>query len=181
MAKTKKNTKEQSVQKDGVENVAPNEQEESAAESPVFGSRSDVVKRPNRTLAKKSGLTFPVFNIRKTLRRGHYANRIQTGKNFLRLKIKSEINFLMFSQGASIYMAAVLEYLTAEVLELAGHACHDNKKKRIIPRHIQLAVRNDEEIDKLLGGITISQGGVLPNILKVLLPKRSKSGKNERR
>jgi histone H2A len=78
-------------------------------------------------------------------------------------------------------MAAVLEYLTAEVLELAGHACHDNKKKRIIPRHIQLAVRNDEEISKLLGGITISQGGVLPNIHKVLLPKRTKSGKNERR
>jgi hypothetical protein len=86
MAKTKKNTKEQSVPKD-VENVAPNEQEESeeaVAEAPVFGSRSDVVKRPNRTLAKKSGLQFPVFNIRRALRRGHYANRIQTGENFFK-------------------------------------------------------------------------------------------------
>jgi hypothetical protein len=35
---------------------------------------------------------------------------------------------------------------------------------RIIPRHLQLAVRNDEELNKLLSGVTISQGGVLPNI-----------------
>ena len=67
--------------------------------------------------------------------------------------------------------------LAAEVLELSGNAARDNKKTRIVPRHIQLAVRNDEELSKLLAGVTIAEGGVLPNIHAVLLPK--KSGKKE--
>ena len=79
--------------------------------------------------------------------------------------------------GAPVYLAAVLEYPAAEILELAGNAARDNKKSRIIPRHVQLAVRNDEELNKLLAGVTIAAGGVLPNIHSVLLPKKSKKEK----
>ena len=56
---------------------------------------------------------------------------------------------------------------------LQGNAARDNKKSRIIPRHLQLAIRNDEELNRLLGQVVISQGGVLPNIHSELLPAKS--------
>lgn len=107
--------------------------------------------------SSKAGLQFPVGRIARYLKKGKYAERI--------------------GAGAPVYLAAVLEYLSAEVLELAGNAAKDNKKNRIVPRHIQLAIRNDEELSKLLGEVTIANGGVLPNIHSVLLPK--KTGKKE--
>lgn len=74
-------------------------------------------------------------------------------------------------------MAGVLEYLAAEVLELAGNAAADNKKKRILPRHITLAVRNDDELNKLWDNVTIAEGGVIPHIEKPLLPVPSGKSK----
>ena len=74
--------------------------------------------------------------------------------------------------GAPVYLAVVMEYLAAEDLELTGNATRDNKKSRIIPRHVQLAIRNDEELNKLLYGVTINQGDVLPNIQAALLPRK---------
>lgn len=62
------------------------------------------------------------------------------------------------------------------MLELAGNAARDNKKSRVVPRHVQLAIRNDEELSKLLGSVTIANGGVLPNIHNMLLPKRPGPG-----
>ncbi|XP_040194627.1 histone H2A, sperm-like [Rana temporaria] len=103
--------------------------------------------------SSRAGLQFPVSRIHRFLKKGLYAERV--------------------GNGAGIYLAATLEYLCAEVLELAGNAARDNKKSRIMPRHIQLAVRNDDELAKLFAGVTIAEGGVLPNIQAILLPKKT--------
>eukprot|EP00095_Tigriopus_kingsejongensis_P009615 snap_masked-scaffold328_size205007-processed-gene-0.3 protein:Tk09615 transcript:snap_masked-scaffold328_size205007-processed-gene-0.3-mRNA-1 annotation:"GM23794" len=97
------------------------------------------VKGKAKSRSNRAGLQFPVGRIHRLLRKGNYAERV--------------------GAGAPVYLAAVMEYLAAEVLELAGNAARDNKKTRIIPRHLQLAIRNDEELNKLLSGVTIAQGG----------------------
>jgi histone H2A len=72
-----------------------------------------------------------------------------------------------------VYLIAVLEYLTAEILELAGNAARDNKKARMIPQHLQLTIRNDEELNKILQEVTISQGGNL-SIIETVFFKTKK-------
>ena len=110
------------------------------------------MKGKAKSQSSRAGLQFQVGRIHRLLRKGNYSERV--------------------GAGAPVYLAAVMEYLAAEVLELSGNAARDNKT-RIIPRHLQLAIRNDEELNKLLSGVTIAQGGGLPNIQAVLLPKKS--------
>ncbi|CAI4355380.1 BBF_HP2_G0010830.mRNA.1.CDS.1 [Saccharomyces cerevisiae] len=117
------------------------------------GGKAGSAAKASQSRSAKAGLTFPVGRVHRLLRRGNYAQRI--------------------GSGAPVYLTAVLEYLAAEILELAGNAARDKKKTRIIPRHLQLAIRNDDELNKLLGNVTIAQGGVLPNIHQNLLPKKS--------
>ena len=92
--------------------------------------------------SSKAGLTFPVGRIHRRLREGRYAERI--------------------GSGAPIFMAAVLEYICVEVLELAGNVTIDGNRARITPQHICLAIRNDPELSKLFANVVIPEGGVLP-------------------
>jgi len=80
------------------------------------GGRGGQGSKPASSRSSRAGLQFPVGRIARFLKHGRYADRV--------------------GAGAPVYLAAVLEYLAAEVLELAGNAARDNKKSRVVPRHI---------------------------------------------
>lgn len=107
--------------------------------------------------SSRSGLQFPVGRVTR------------------KLKELKPFGITRVGPGAGVYCAAVMEYLVAEILELAGNVAHDNKRTRIIPRHLSLAIKNDEELVKVVGENTvIAEGGVLPSIHPVLLAGRTK-------
>ena len=125
------------------------------------GGKSGKAKTTSSKAVSKSsraGLQFPVGRVGRLLRNAHYTERV--------------------GAGAPVYLAAVMESLAAEVLELAGNAAKDNKKSRIVPRHILLAIRNDEELDKLLHNAVIAEGGVLPNISGPVSGAKQSSGES---
>ena len=112
--------------------------------------------KKSTTSSAKAGLQFPVGRVGRYLRRGKYATRM--------------------GAGAPVYLAAVLEYLCAEILELAGNAARDNKKARIVPRHLTLAIKNDEELNKLLGNVTMLLAVSCPTSTPFFFP-RSRANK----
>ncbi|KNH03747.1 histone H2A [Perkinsela sp. CCAP 1560/4] len=129
--------------------------------SPVFAtthsmtSSAPTEKNPtpkqSGSISKKAGLIFPVGRIRSMLKKGRYTKRV--------------------AASAPVYLAAVLEYLTAELLELSGKVAVQQNRKRITPRAVTLAARTDEELSQLLGNVTFTQGGVMPSLHETLQKK----------
>lgn len=104
-----------------------------------------------KSRARRAGLTFPVGRIHRQLKTGGHAKRV--------------------GSHAPIFLAAVLEYLTAEILEISANNSRDDSRVRIVPRNIMFAIRNDEELHKLLSNVTIANAGVISCINPYLLLK----------
>ena len=102
----------------------------------------------------KAGLTFPVGRLARLLKKGGYSERVGIG--------------------APVFLAAVLEYLVAELLEVSVMVVREHKKNRIIPRHIFLGLKEDEEFNKLFQRTWITNSGVKADA------KHSKHGKDEK-
>ena len=82
------------------------------------------------TQSSRAGLTFPVGRVGRILRTKKYSQRV--------------------GAGAPVYAAAVLEYLTAKILELTGNVTKILGVKRIIPVHITLVIQQDDELKKMM-------------------------------
>lgn len=112
-----------------------------------------------KTVSAKAGILFPVQKIRTQLSKGNYAKHI--GKK------------------AAIYMAAVLEYLCAEIFEIARIETRKANKQRIIPRHILLAIKKDADFEQLLKDVIISEAGVFPTVVLESKPTESRKSSQE--
>ncbi|CAF1128407.1 unnamed protein product [Adineta ricciae] len=155
MTQKKSNSNETNVsssQRQTTSNTAQNSQQQRQSGNTNDGDiqRHKVLRRSQR-----AGVVFPVHRIHRVMKEGNYAKIVR--------------------DGAAVYMAGVLEYLVTEITELAGNAAHENKRRRITPRHILLAIRNDEELNKLCQHVTIAEGGVIPHLHEVLLQSKRSS------
>ncbi|GAA5906010.1 hypothetical protein JCM6882_003535 [Rhodosporidiobolus microsporus] len=93
--------------------------------------------RKAQSLSSKAGLNFPVGRTHRRLRRN-----VETQDA---------------TPGAAIYLTAVMEYLIAEAVELAGNAARDSSKSRITPHHVRHAFCHDVELFTLL--TILAKGG----------------------
>lgn len=112
---------------------------------------NDKKPRQRTTRSKRAGLQFSVARTERLMRERRIASRI--------------------GGIAAVYMAAVLEYIAAECLELSGNAAKDLKRRRIAPRHLMLGIRNDAELSLLFSG-SFAHSGNMGYIHEALMKKR---------
>lgn len=137
-------------------------------ESSMEGGSGKAGRKKPVSQAARAGLRFPPARVAHYFKSSSKFN----GASSKRLGVK-----------APIYLAAVLEYLAADILELAGNLARDSKKVRIVPRHVALVVKNDIEFEKLFDDLKISigAGGVVPHIHQALLPEKVQGPDGEMR
>ncbi|KAL5107877.1 Core histone [Taenia crassiceps] len=105
--------------------------------------------------SRRCGLVFPVARVRRLLKTSKLARSAR------------------ISVASVVYLTAVLEYLSSEVVDLAGRVAKEIKRKTISPRSIMLAVRADEELFKVLSRVIFPFSGTTPYICPSLLPQKS--------
>ncbi|XP_024050848.2 histone H2A-beta, sperm-like [Terrapene carolina triunguis] len=112
--------------------------------------------------SSRTGLLFPVSHMDRMLCRGNFAKGI--------------------GATALVYVAAVLEYLIFNIVDRAGYITKHHNRHQISPWHLKLAIRNDFELNKLLGRVTNYQRGDAANNKSLLFqPKKTKDRKSSRR
>ena len=105
-----------------------------------------MVKERSKPVAqsRRAHLTFPVGRTGTMMRKARLAERV--------------------TSSGPVFMAACIEYMVRELIDLSGDACKDKKMKTIKPRHIQLALRGDEELCKIAANMQIASGGTMSNL-----------------
>ena len=120
--------------------------DQSYFDPPLTFETLSISRRPapalRRSMSSKAKIIFPAARIKRYLREDRFATKI--------------------SPKSCVYLAAVLEYLTAEILDISSDVASQSKRKRINPRYLTLGIKSDEELNRLLPNVTIKQGGILP-------------------
>ena len=116
-----------------------------------------------KSAQERAGVKFPISRLAKFAKNGRYADRI--------------------GQGAPVFMAGVLEYLTFELLELASSKANDDKssssKNSIMPRHIMMAIKSDEEFNKFLKGAEFKETGRAPTYISDVQNNKKKKNMDD--
>jgi histone H2A len=108
------------------------------APSPPKNSGKRSAHKPKVTQSIKSGLIMPVSLIARKLRK---------------------LTGLRVSKSAPVYLTAILEYLTSEILSLASDSLQTPRRKRIQPRDLLKSILNDEELSKICPNLIIPESG----------------------
>ncbi|ETE60308.1 hypothetical protein L345_13949, partial [Ophiophagus hannah] len=117
-------------------------------------------RKPKTSRSCRAGLIFPVSRIDRFLRKGDYTERI--------------------GSGASVYMAAVLQYLTYDLVDIAGNIAMGAGRRRIAPGHLHQAVKEDSELQALFGGVLTQEKTCLRKAPVASSRKGKKSSKGLR-
>eukprot|EP01060_Flectonema_neradi_P029272 TRINITY_DN39_c0_g1_i7.p1 TRINITY_DN39_c0_g1~~TRINITY_DN39_c0_g1_i7.p1 ORF type:complete len:158 (+),score=43.42 TRINITY_DN39_c0_g1_i7:26-475(+) len=111
-------------------------------------------KKERTPLSEKAKLAFPVGRVGSSLRKGRYAKRVSTP--------------------AAVFLTAVLQYATTELLELSQTTAAQKGRCTIKPRHICVAVREDPDLNELLQKVTIAGGGVVDKKIHPAIAENAK-------
>jgi histone H2A len=101
-------------------------------------------KKPPVSKQAKAGLTFPVSRTNRTLKARSLMKRV--------------------GGSAPVYLAAVVEYIAHEVLEVAGNHTRASKRKRVTPQDVIAGIRGDGELATLFSHIATYTGDKLDNV-----------------
>lgn len=136
--------------------------------------------RTRQSASKRADITFSCAITSKKLKKRDSKIRYGKSKKFWQPDFLGYVHcfylnlFKLFFLAAVVYLTSVLEYVTAELLEGSGDRTRNQKKVRITPRDIAIAIKKDAELFDLLKDVTIPSAGVQPHIHKVLLPNKKK-------
>ncbi len=95
--------------------------------------------------SEKAGLIFPVSRVHKKLKEADFA-------------------VPRSSRYAAVFLAAVLEYMITEVLDLSIRSAALKKKTRISPTDIRVSIKNDAALDKLFKDAIIPGSATTPHV-----------------
>ncbi|XP_060030119.1 histone H2A-Bbd type 1-like [Erinaceus europaeus] len=99
----------------------------------MSGKRRCSYSRKNKkqilSRSSRAELQFPVSRVDRLLREGHNAYRL--------------------CSSTPVFLAGVLEYLTSNILELAGKEAHKSHRMRITPEHVERAVDGNQHLSYL--------------------------------